>query len=104
MLCFLVVGKFIFAEFVIGFDGGMFETNDVVFLVFNFGKFVFGRGFEFTIKGVDYFFKTDNRLCVVSGIGFSRKRRTFIFAGGSGIHMFEEANLSDCVGRGGSEF
>ena len=88
MLCFLVVGEFIFAEFVIGFDSGMFETNDVVFLVFNFGKFVFGRGFEFTIKGVDYFLKTDNRLCVVSGIGFRRNRRTFIFAGGGGIHVF----------------
>ena len=74
LLGFLVVGEFIFAEFVIGFDSGVFETDDVVFLVFNFGKFVFGRGFEFTIKGVDYFFKTDNRLCVVSGIGFSRKR------------------------------
>ena len=74
MLCFLVVGEFIFAEFVIGFDSGMFETNDVVFLVFNFGKFVFGRGFEFAIKGVDDFFKTDNRLGVVSGIGFRRMR------------------------------
>ena len=104
MFCFLVGCEFVFTEFVIGFDCGMFEANDIVFLVFNFGKFVFGRGFEFTIKGVDYFFKTDNRLCVVSGIGFRRKRRTFIFARGSGIHMFEEANLSDCVSRGGFQF
>ena len=36
LLGFLVVGEFIFAEFVIGFDSGMFETDDVVFLVFNF--------------------------------------------------------------------
>ena len=60
LLGFLVVGEFIFAEFVIGFDSGVFETDDVVFLVFNFGEFVFGRGCEFAIEGINDFFKTDN--------------------------------------------
>ena len=42
LFCFLVGCDFVFTEFVIGFDCGMFEANDIVFLVFNFGKFVLG--------------------------------------------------------------
>ena len=42
LFCFLVGCEFVFTEFGIGFDCGMFEANDIVFLVFNFGKFVLG--------------------------------------------------------------
>ena len=91
--CFLGGGKAVLTKFGICFESCLFEADDVVFLVLDFGDFVLWRGFHLRGEGVDDLFETYNGVILFSCGGKGRKGGAFIGARSSGIHMFKEANL-----------